>query len=237
MPPKVRERPQPMPLSEAIEKIQAQPKAKFDETVEVAINLGIDPRRGDQMVRGAATLPHGTGKNIRVAVFATGALAEAAKEAGAEIVGAEDLIERISESGGSGLDFDKCVATPDMMPRISKIARILGPRGLMPNPKLGTVTTDIGAAVAATKRGRVEFRADKGGIVHAGIGKRSFSNEALIENISAVVNSIVSLRPKGIRGAHAGGYVLKASLSTTMGRGVPVSVQSLLQVALTGKMS
>lgn len=222
-------------LPEAITAVKAGTKAKFDETVELAIKLGIDPRRGDQMVRGAVVLPHGTGKPIRLAVFAKDEAADAARAAGADVVGSEDLIARIADSGGAGLQFDKCIATPDMMPKLGKVARILGPRGLMPNPKLGTVTTNVVEAIAMMKRGRAEFRADKGAVVHVGLGKASFADDALSANIGALVSALLSARPKGVKGSGASGYLLSASLSSTMGEGVPVSVASLVHAAQAAK--
>ena len=187
------------------------------------------------MVRGAVSLPHGTGKTLRVCVFAKDEAADAARAAGADIVGSDDLISDIQQSGGSGLAFDKCVATPDMMAKLGKIARILGPRGLMPNPKLGTVTTNVAEAIGLLKRGRVEFRADKGAVVHAAIGRCSFTEDQLFANIGALTSSLLAARPKGVKGSGSGGYMLKASLSSTMGRGVPVSVASLVQAAQGGK--
>lgn len=183
------------------------------------------------MVRGAVSLPHGTGKTLRICVFARDDAAEAARAAGADIIGSEDLISRIQESGGSGLEFDKCIATPDMMPKLGKIARILGPRGLMPNPKLGTVTTNVTEAIELLKRGRVEFRADKGGVVHAALGRVSFADDHLASNVGALVSALLSARPKGVKGSGASGYLLKASLSSTMGPGVPVTIASLVQAA------
>lgn len=230
-----REQTAPQLLQEAIKMLKSGPERKFDESVELALNLSIDPRRGDQMVRGAAPLPHGTGRRVRVAVFAQSSAAEAARAAGADIIGSEDLIEKIQESGGGGLEFDRAVATPDMMPKLGKIARILGPRGLMPNPKLGTVTEDVAEAVSALKRGRVEFRADKGGVVHAGIGRRSFDDEALLDNVSAFVAAVLAARPKGVKGSGAGGYIAKATLSSTMGRGIPVQVSNLVSCAQARK--
>ncbi|KAI3424937.1 hypothetical protein D9Q98_008320 [Chlorella vulgaris] len=227
-------RPQ-MGLQEAIEEVQSLAAAKFDESVEIAIRLGIDPRRGDQMVRGAATLPHGTGKSVRVCVFAKDEAADAARAAGAEVVGDDDLIAQILESGGGGLQFDKCIATPDMMPRLSRVARILGPRGLMPNPKMGTVTPNVVAAVQTMKQGRVEYRADKGGVVHAGLGKCSFSAAALLDNAGAFTSAILAARPKGVKGGTITGYLLSASLSSTMGPGIPLSVASLVATAQATK--
>jgi len=231
VPQQKKERQQPLPLSQALSQVCSTAHAKFDETVEIAIKLGIDPRRGDQMVRGVTMLPHGTGKIVRVCVFAKDDAADEARAAGADIVGSEDLISRIQESGGSALGFDKCVATPEMMSKLGKVARILGPRGLLPNPKLGTVTTNVAEAIAALKRGQVEFRADKGGVLHAGVGKRSFGVAALEANVAALMSAVLSARPKGLKGGGAAGYVLKGTLSTTMGPGVHVSVASLIQAA------
>ncbi|KAK9829322.1 hypothetical protein WJX72_005189 [[Myrmecia] bisecta] len=211
----------------ALAEVKAAAGAKFDETVEVALKLGTDPRRGDHAVRGAVMLPHGTGKTVRVAVFAQGEAAAAAREAGAEVVGADELIERIRVSGGSGLAFDKCVATPDMMPKLGKIARILGPRGLMPNPKMGTVTLNVASAVQTMKAGRVEFRADKGAVLHAPLGKASFEQDKLYANLGALVSAVLNARPKGLKGSGLSGYISKASLSSTMGRGVPVTLASI----------
>lgn len=225
----------PVGLQEATREVQSLARANFDESVELAIKLGIDPRRGDQMVRGAATLPHGTGKSVRVCVFAKGDAAQQAQDAGAEVVGDEDLVARILESGGGGLQFDKCIATPDMMPRLSKVARILGPRGLMPNPKMGTVTDNVAAAVKTMKQGRVEFRADKGGVVHAGLGKCSFAAEALHNNVGAFAAAILAARPKGVKGGAASGYMITAALSSSMGPGIPLNVASLVAAAQATK--
>ncbi|KAK9826089.1 hypothetical protein WJX81_001108 [Elliptochloris bilobata] len=224
-----RERRPAMPLSEALALVKKRAHAKFDESVEVAMNLGIDTRRGDSQVRGAVMLPHGTGRSVRVGVFATGEAAEAAKAAGADVVGAEELVASIQESGGSALPFDKALATPDMMPKLARIARILGPRGLMPNPKLGTIVAPSGmvAAIAATKAGRVEYRADKGGVLHAGIGRVSFAEEALRENLVTLASAVVAARPKRAKGANFGGYVQKVTLSSTHGPGVPVQLPSI----------
>lgn len=218
-------------LQEAIRTVQSMAKAKFDESLELHMRLGIDPRRGDQMVRGAATLPHGTGRSVRVCVFAKGDEAQQARDAGADVVGDEDLVARILESGGGGLQFDKCVATPDMMPRLSKIARILGPRGLMPNPKMGTVTTNVAAAIKQMKQGRVEFRADKGGVVHAGLGRVSFPLASLHDNVATFASAILSARPKGVKGGAVSGYLLSATLCSSMGPGIPLNVANLVQVA------
>ncbi|RME85670.1 MAG: 50S ribosomal protein L1, partial [Zetaproteobacteria bacterium] len=191
------------------------PAAKFDESVDVAVRLGVDPRHADQMVRGVIALPHGTGKEVRVAAFAKGPKAEEAKEAGADIVGAEDLAERIQEGF---LEFDRVVATPDMMPIVGRLGRILGPRGLMPNPKVGTVTTEIGKAIRAIKAGQIEVRVDKGGNIHAPIGRRSFSAEQLKENFEALMTELVRLKPAAAKGR----YILGVAISTTMGPSVRV---------------
>ncbi len=189
--------------------------AKFDETIEISMNLGVDPRHADQMVRGVAHLPNGTGRNIRVAVFARGDKAEDAKAAGADIVGAEDLFERIN---GGTIDFDRCIATPDMMPLVGRLGKILGPRSLMPNPKVGTVTLDVSSAVKASKGGAVEFRVEKAGIVHAGIGKASFGVEKIVENIKAFVVAVIRAKPQGAKGE----YIKRVAVSSTMGVGVKV---------------
>jgi large subunit ribosomal protein L1 len=207
-------------LEEAIALVRANAKAKFDETVELSMNLGIDPRHADQMVRGLLSLPNGTGKTLRVGVFARGAKAEEARAAGADIVGAEDLAEKC-QAGEFG--FDRCIATPDMMALVGRLGKILGPRGLMPNPKLGTVTMDVKGAVTAAKSGQVEFRAEKAGIVHAGIGKASFEDQKLAENIRAFVDAIQKAKPTGAKGT----YLQRASLSSTMGPGVRLDVASL----------
>ena len=198
---------------EAVAALLAAPPAKFDETVELALNLGVDPRQADQNVRGMVTLPHGTGRKVRVAVFAKGAKAEEAKAAGADIVGAEDLGERVS---AGKIEFDRAVATPDMMPLVGKLGRVLGPRGLMPNPKLGTVTMDVTAAVKAAKGGQVEYRVDKSGIIHAVVGKRSFSAEQLQENIRALMEAVQKAKPASSKGT----YLKRAALSSTMGPGI-----------------
>ncbi|PSC68592.1 50S ribosomal L1 [Micractinium conductrix] len=218
-------------LAEAVKTVQSLARAKFDESIELSMCLGIDPRRGDQMVRGAATLPHGTGRSVRVCVFAKDDEAQQARDAGAEVVGDEDLIALILESGGGGLTFDKAMATPEMMPKLSKIARILGPRGLMPNPKMGTVTSNVAAAVKTMKQGRVEFRADKGGVVHAGVGKCSFEGRALQENIGAFAAAILAARPKGVKGGTISGYLISASLCSSMGPGIPLNVAALVAAA------
>ncbi len=200
--------------------IKGNATAKFDETIEIAINLGVDPRHADQMVRGVVALPHGTGKALRVAVFAKGDKAKEAEAAGADLVGAEDLAERITKGE---IPFDRCIATPDMMAVVGRLGKILGPRGLMPNPKLGTVTPDVTAAVKAAKAGQIEFRVEKAGIVHAGIGKASFTAEALSENIRAFVDAINKAKPSGAKGP----YFKRVSLSSTMGPGLKLNVASL----------
>ncbi|PKR87170.1 50S ribosomal protein L1 [Pleomorphomonas diazotrophica] len=208
------------PLTEALGLIKERATAKFDETVEVAINLGVDPRHADQMVRGVVQLPHGTGKTVRVAVFARGLKADEATAAGADIVGAEDLVETIQKGE---IAFDRCIATPDMMPLVGRLGKVLGPRGLMPNPKVGTVTLDVAAAVKASKGGAVEFRVEKAGIVHAGIGKASFTAEALLDNVRALVDAVQKARPTGAKGT----YLQRLSVSSTMGPGVKVEVGSV----------
>ncbi|MBE9604245.1 50S ribosomal protein L1 [Acetobacteraceae bacterium H6797] len=208
------------PLTEAISLAKANAKAKFDETIELSMNLGIDPRHADQMVRGVVGLPHGTGKTARVGVFARGAKAEEALAAGADVVGAEDLMAAVQEGK---IDFDRCIATPDMMGLVGRLGKILGPRGLMPNPKLGTVTMDVKGAVTAAKAGQVEFRAEKAGIVHAGIGKASFGAEQLVENAKAFIDAIQRAKPAGAKGT----YVKKVNLSSSMGPGLKVDVATL----------
>ena len=206
-------------LDEAIKMVKSRASAKFDETIEVAINLGVDPRHADQMVRGVVTLPNGTGKTVRVAVFAKDAKADEARKAGADIVGAEDLMEQI-QSGK--IDFDRCIATPDMMPLVGRLGKILGPRNLMPNPKVGTVTQDVAGAVKAAKGGAVEYRVEKAGILHAGIGKVSFSEEALLQNIKAFTDAVQRSKPAGAKGT----YVKRVAVSSTMGPGVHVEPAS-----------
>jgi large subunit ribosomal protein L1 len=207
-------------LADAISLAKKNATAKFDETIEITMNLGIDPRHADQMVRGLVGLPNGTGKTLRVAVFARGAKADEARAAGADVVGAEDLSEAVQ---AGNIDFDRCIATPDMMGMVGRVAKILGPRGLMPNPRLGTVTMDVKGAIAAAKAGQVEFRAEKAGIVHAGIGKASFPEEKLLENARAFADAIVKARPTGAKGT----YVQKVAVSSSMGPGVRVDVSSL----------
>jgi large subunit ribosomal protein L1 len=206
-------------VEDAIALVKSSATSKFDETVEIALNLGVDPRHADQMVRGVVSLPNGTGKTVRVAVFARGPKADEALAAGADIVGAEDLMEIIQ---GGTIDFDRCIATPDMMPIVGRLGKVLGPRNLMPNPKVGTVTMDVKAAVEAAKGGEVQFKAEKGGVVHAGVGKASFSAEQLIENVRAFVDAVQKAKPTGSKGS----YMQKVSLSSTMGPGVTVSIDS-----------
>src|ERR1700676_938071 len=208
------------PLDEAIRLIKSTAKAKFDETVELSLNLGIDPRHADQMVRGLTNLPNGTGKTVRVGVFARGARAEEARAAGADVVGADDLAEKIQ---AGTIEFDRCVATPDMMGIVGRLGKILGPRGLMPNPRLGTVTMDVKGAVTAAKGGQVEFRAEKAGIIHAGIGKVSFDEQKLLENARALADAVQKARPTGAKGT----YMQGVSVSSTMGPGIKVEVGSL----------
>jgi large subunit ribosomal protein L1 len=208
------------PLDAAIRLIKANAKAKFDETVELSLNLGIDPRHADQMVRGLTNLPNGTGKTVRVGVFARGPKADEATAAGADVVGAEDLAEKIQ---AGTIEFDRCVATPDMMGIVGRLGKILGPRGLMPNPRLGTVTMDVKGAVTAAKGGQVEFRAEKAGIIHAGIGKVSFDEDKLLENARALADAVQKARPTGAKGT----YMKGAAVSSTMGPGIRVDVGSL----------
>ncbi len=206
-------------VEDAVALVKGYAKAKFDETVEIAVNLGVDPRHADQMVRGVVSLPNGTGKTVRVAVFARDAKAEEAKAAGADIIGAEDLMEVIQ---GGKIDFDRCIATPDMMPIVGRLGKVLGPRNLMPNPRVGTVTMDIKAAVEAAKGGEVQFRAEKAGVVHAGIGKASFDEAAMVANVKAFVAAVQKAKPAGAKGA----YMKKISLSSTMGPGVSIDVSA-----------
>ena len=207
-------------LAEAVEMVKANARAKFDETVEISMNLGIDPRHADQMVRGVVGLPNGTGKTVRIAVFARGAKAEEALAAGADIVGADDLAEKVQ---AGEIAFDRCIATPDMMGLVGRLGKILGPRNLMPNPRLGTVTMDVKGAVTAAKAGQVEYRAEKAGIVHAGIGKASFTAEALLENARAFADAVIKAKPTGAKGT----YLQKVALSSSMGPGVHVDVSSV----------
>ena len=207
-------------LGEAIKLLKDRATAKFDETVEVAMNLGVDPRHADQMVRGVVNLPNGTGRTVRVAVFARGDKAEEAKAAGADIVGAEELVQTVQ---GGTIDFDRCIATPDMMGLVGRLGKVLGPRGLMPNPRVGTVTMDVAAAVKASKGGAVEFRVEKAGIIHAGVGKASFDAKAIEENIRAFADAVVKAKPTGAKG----NYVKKVSVTTTMGPGLKIDVATL----------
>ncbi|MEM1075175.1 MAG: 50S ribosomal protein L1 [Pseudomonadota bacterium] len=206
-------------VEEAVSLIKANSNVKFDETMEIALNLGVDPRHADQMVRGVVGLPNGTGKTVRVAVFARGPKAEEAQAAGADIVGAEDLMETVQ---GGTIEFDRCIATPDMMPIVGRLGKVLGPRNLMPNPKVGTVTMDVDAAVKAAKGGEVQFKAEKGGVVHAGVGKLSFDEDKLVENIRAFIGAVSKAKPTGAKGT----YMKKIALSSTMSPGVTVSVDN-----------
>lgn len=206
-------------VEEAVALIKANSKTKFDETIEIALKLGVDPRHADQMVRGTVNLPNGTGKTVRVAVFARGPKADEATAAGADIVGAEDLMETVQ---GGKIDFDRCIATPDMMPIVGRLGKVLGPRNLMPNPKIGTVTMDVKEAVEAAKGGQVQFKAEKAGVVHAGVGKASFSEAQLVENIRAFVDAVSKAKPTGAKGS----YMQKINLSSTMGPGVSLSVDN-----------
>lgn len=208
-------------LDEALAIVKKNATAKFDETVEIAMNLGVDPRHSDQMVRGMISLPHGIGKDVRVAVFAKGEKATQAKEAGADVIGDDDLVEKVRKGE---VDFDRCIATPDMMAKVGALGKVLGPKGLMPNPKLGTVTMEVAAAVKAAKSGQIEYRTEKGGIVHAGVGKASFDEKKLRENIRAFVEAIVNARPSGAKGI----YVKKVAISSTMAPGVKLDVAELL---------
>ena len=207
-------------ISEAIKMVKDRASAKFDETIEIAMNLGVDPRHADQMVRGVVSLPNGTGRTVRVAVFAKGDKAEEARKAGADIVGAEDLVEIVASGK---IEFDRCIATPDMMGLVGRLGKVLGPRGMMPNPRVGTVTPDVAAAVAASKGGAVEFRVEKAGIIHAGVGKASFDAKAIEENIRAFTSAVSKAKPSGSKGT----YLKRIALSSTMGPGVRVDLASL----------
>jgi large subunit ribosomal protein L1 len=215
------------PLGDAVKMIKERAKAKFDETIEVAMNLGVDPRHADQMVRGVVNLPNGSGRTQRVAVFARGPKAEEAKAAGADIVGAEDLVEKVN---AGQIDFDRCIATPDMMPLVGRLGKVLGPRGLMPNPKVGTVTMDIANAVVASKGGSVEFRVEKAGIVQGSVGKVSFGESQLSQNIRAFVDAVTKAKPAGAKGT----YLQRAAISSTMGPGVRLDLASLATQAQVG---
>ncbi len=207
-------------VEEAVKLVKAAATTKFDETIEVAMNLGVDPRHADQMVRGVCNLPNGSGRKLRVAVFAKGAKAEEAKKAGADIVGAEDLVETVQKGT---IDFDRCIATPDMMPLVGRLGKVLGPRGLMPNPKVGTVTMDVTTAVAGAKGGAVEFRVEKAGIVQAGVGKASFTEKALIENIRAFADAVIKAKPSGSKGT----FLKRMAVASTMGPGVKIEPASI----------
>ena len=207
-------------LAEAVALAKANAKAKFDETIEISLNLGIDPRHADQMVRGVVTLPNGTGRTLRVGVFARGAKADEAKAAGADVVGAEDLVEKVQ---GGTIDFDRCIATPDMMPLVGRLGKVLGPRGMMPNPKIGTVTMDVTSAVKGAKGGSVEFRVEKAGIVQAGVGKASFTEDKIVENVRAFADAVQKSRPQGAKGH----FINRVAISSTMGPGVKVEPASL----------
>ena len=213
------DRNKPYALDEAVKLVKERATAKFDETIEVAMNLGVDPRHADQMVRGVVNLPNGTGRTVRVAVFARGAKADEAKAAGADIVGAEDLVEIVQKGK---IDFDRCIATPDMMPLVGRLGKVLGPRGLMPNPKVGTVTADVAAAVKAAKGGAVEFRVEKAGIIHAGVGKASFDAKAIEENVRAFADAVTKAKPAGAKG----NYVKKVSITSTMGPGLKLDMRA-----------
>ena len=209
------------PLAEAIKMVKERAKSKFDETIEISINLGVDPRHADQMVRGVVNLPNGTGRTLRVGVFARGAKADEARAAGADVVGAEDLVEKVQ---GGAIDFDRCIATPDMMPLVGRLGKVLGPRGMMPNPKIGTVTMDVATAVKGAKGGSVEFRVEKAGIVQAGIGKASFTEEKLVQNVKALADAVSKAKPTGSKGT----YIQRVAVSSTMGPGVKVEPGTIL---------
>jgi large subunit ribosomal protein L1 len=209
------------PLEEAVKLVKDRAKAKFDETVEIAMNLGVDPRHADQMVRGIVSLPNGSGRTVRVAVFARGAKADEAKAAGADIVGAEDLVEKVN---AGNIDFDRCIATPDMMPLVGRLGKVLGPRGLMPNPKVGTVSMDVTNAVKAAKSGTIEFKVESQGIVQGGVGKASFPAEKLVENIRAFADAVQKAKPAGAKGH----YINRVAISSTMGPGVKVELATVL---------
>jgi large subunit ribosomal protein L1 len=209
------------PLAEAVKLVKERAKAKFDETIEIAMNLGVDPKHADQMVRGMVVLPNGTGRSLRVGVFARGAKADEAKAAGADVVGAEDLVEKVN---GGTIDFDRCIATPDLMPLVGRLGKVLGPRGLMPNPKVGTVTMDVTSAVRGAKGGSVEFRVESAGIVQAGVGKASFSEEKLVENIKAFADAVNKAKPSGAKGH----FINRIAISSTMGPGVKIDMATVI---------
>jgi large subunit ribosomal protein L1 len=208
------------PVDEAVKLVKERAKAKFDETIEIAMNLGVDPKQTDQQVRGVVNLPNGTGRTLRVAVFAKGAKADEAKKAGADIVGAEDLVEQVNKGE---INFDRCIATPDMMPLVGRLGKVLGPRGLMPNPKVGTVSNDVTAAVKAQKGGAVEFRVEKAGIIQAGVGKASFTADAIAQNVRALADAVAKSKPSGIKGT----FIKRVAISSTMGPGVRIDPSSL----------
>ena len=214
------------PLDEAVKMIKERAKAKFDETIEIAMNLGVDPRHADQMVRGVVALPNGTGRTTRVAVFARGVKADEARAAGADVVGAEDLVEKVN---AGNIDFDRCIATPDLMPLVGRLGKVLGPRGMMPNPKVGTVTMDVASAVRASKGGSVEFRVEKAGIIHAGVGKASFSADKLVENVKAFADAVQKAKPPGAK-VH---FINRIALSSTMGPGVKIEPATVLAAGST----
>lgn len=208
------------PIDEAVKLVKERAKAKFDETIEIAMNLGVDPKQTDQQVRGVVNLPNGTGRSLRVAVFAKGAKADEAKKAGADVVGAEDLVEQVNKGE---INFDRCIATPDMMPLVGRLGKVLGPRGLMPNPKVGTVSNDVTAAVKAQKGGAVEFRVEKAGIIQAGVGKASFTADAIAQNVRALADAVAKSKPSGIKGT----FIKRVAISSTMGPGVRIDPSSL----------
>src|SRR5499427_7115051 len=214
------------PLADAIKMVKERAKAKFDETIEISMNLGVDPRHADQMVRGVVALPNGSGRTVRVAVFARGAKAEEAKAAGADVVGAEDLVEKVT---AGNIDFDRCIATPDLMPLVGRLGKVLGPRGLMPNPKVGTVTMDVTGAVKGAKGGSVEFRVEKAGIIHAGVGKASFATDKLVENIRAFADAVQKAKPQGAKGH----FINRIAISSTMGPGVKIELASVFNSGAT----
>jgi large subunit ribosomal protein L1 len=217
-------------IDDAVKMIKDRAKAKFDETIEIAMNLGVDPRHADQMVRGVVLLPNGTGRSVRVGVFARGAKADEARAAGADVVGAEDLVEKVQ---GGTIDYDRCIATPDLMPLVGRLGKVLGPRGMMPNPKVGTVTMDVTGAVKGAKGGSVEFRVEKAGIVQAGIGKASFNEQQLVENIKALADAVNKSKPAGAKGT----FIQRVAVSSTMGPGVKVEPSSVIAAVQVGHSS